>query len=65
MKSQEAYIIRKTSRNTTTPYSGASCALAGVTEGLIYTNIDQAKTDVNKLNAVNPVGFEIFVLFYE
>lgn len=59
---QNRYIIRKTSRDTTTPYSGISCTLAGVPEGSIYTDIDRAMADVAKLNLVNPIGFEIYAI---
>lgn len=53
------YIIRKSSRDTLQPYSGASCAISGVPEGKVYEDRKEAMADAAKLSKVNPVGFEV------
>ncbi len=40
-------------------YAGVSCNVAGVPEGKIYEDYDDAVADAAKLSSVNPVGFEV------
>lgn len=55
-----AYIIHKTSRSASTPYScEPTCSQAGVEAGRIYDDHKEAWEDVKKLNGVNPVGFMV------
>ena len=41
------------------PYAGISCQQAGIVSGQTYATLDEAITDATKLNAVNPVGWQI------
>ena len=56
------YIINKSSRYTSEPYSGPTCAEAGVEEGKIYEEYDRAIYDAAKLTRCNPVGFRVLDL---
>lgn len=59
-KKPSGYVIAKDSRNGLKPYSGPSCAKAGVTPGKVYDSVEAAQVDVDKLVAVNPVGFSVW-----
>lgn len=54
------YVITKSSRIPTGPYSGPSCEAAGVPENKIYDSKEEAIADAKKLSAVNPVGFKVW-----
>jgi hypothetical protein len=56
------YIINKSSRYTSEPYSGPTCAEAGVEEGKIYEEYGHAIHDAAKLTRYNPVGFIVLDL---
>jgi hypothetical protein len=57
------YVINKSSRlMTTEPYSGPACDSAGVPQGKIYENWNDAVKDAQKLTEVNPVGFVVVPL---
>jgi hypothetical protein len=54
------FCIRKRSRfsETPSPYRGPVCKAAGV-KPQWYSTLHDAIMDVQKLNAANPIGFEI------
>ncbi|MCA6510309.1 MAG: hypothetical protein IM566_04280 [Pseudanabaena sp. M152S2SP2A07QC] len=56
------YIINKSSRYCPEPYSGPTCAEAGVEEGKVYEEYDEAIADAAKLTRYNPVGFIVLDL---
>lgn len=55
------YIIIKSTRiyNRGVGYAGVSCINAGIPIGKIYTSLKNARSDCQKLNRVNPVGFKV------
>ena len=53
------YFIRKSTRASTSPYSGPTCATAGVTPGLHYESLEDAERDAAALSKCNPVGFDV------
>lgn len=61
------YIIMKASRYPGTgratshdAYRGESCDDAGVIKGRVYDDFQSAYTDCKRLDAVNPVGFNVW-----
>jgi hypothetical protein len=60
--SGQAYMIVKASRfagTGGTPYSGPTCTQAGVAPGKTHWSKKEAQDDADKLNAINPVGFQV------
>jgi hypothetical protein len=56
------YVIIKSSRLPSHDgYSGPSCERAGVEPGRVYDTLEEANVDVEKLRAVNSVGFVVWL----